>query len=204
MDKLFGQFTYPVFLYLLWVFFLLASGFAFVVGLGLSLRSPAMLRFFEAMNRWVSVRKMMKPLSVPHFIEPALMKRPALLGIVVTLTAAMSVMLLNDIPAEIFQPLFLGPMSYVSAVVVSQYTKWFLLIGNGLCILIGLLLLFSPHWLYRLENFADMWFSLRKKTQRLTQMHVGVDQWVLAHPTVSGVTLMILSVGLGFSTYARI
>lgn len=204
MDNLLGQFSYPVFLYLLWVFFLIVSVFGLVVGLGLMTRSAVMFRLFESMNRWVSVRKMMKPLSTPYFIEPALMKRPAMLGMMVIPGATTAVVLLNDIPAEIFQPVFLGPMSYGSAVVLSQYTKDFLLIGNGICVLVGLLLLFAPRLLSRLENYADMWYSVRKRTQTLSQMHIEVDQWVLAHPTVSGITLTILSFGLGSSMYARL
>lgn len=204
MDKLFGQFSYQVFLYLLWVFLLFGSVLGVIVGSGLLLRSHAMLRFLEFMNRWVSVRKIMRPLSVPHYIEPVLMKQPARLGAFVTPGATTAVVLLNDVPAQVFQPIFLWPMGYGPAVTLSQFTKWFLLVGNELCIILGLLLLLAPHWVSRLENYTDKWYSLRKRTKPLYQMHNEVDQWVLAHSTVCGAMLSIISLGLGFSMYARI
>lgn len=204
MDTLSSQLSYPVLLYLLWVFFLIASTFGLIVGLGLALHSPAMLRFINFMNRWVSVRKMMKPLVIPHFIEPVVMKQPTRLGMVITPGATTAVMLLNAIPAESLQPIFLGPMTYGSAVVLSEYTKWFLLISNGLCIVVGLLLLFAPHLITRLQRYTDTWHSVRKHTKPLTQMHLEVDQWVLAHSTIAGLTLIALSLGLGFTMYGRI
>ena len=146
----------------------------------------------------------MKPLEIPRLIEPVLLKHPGRLGIGIILGAVTSIYLLMDIDAEIFQPMFLGPFSYFSAVVLAGYTKSFLLIGNGICMAVGLLLLFLPHRLSSIEAYTDQWYTLRKQTRPLDQMHHGVDKWVLAHPTIFGITLSIMSLGMGASMYARI
>ena len=204
MQTFFSQTSYQVFLHMLWVFFLIGSLFGLAVGLGLATRSPIMLRACKVMNRWISVRQLMKPIAQPYFVEPVLMKRPVLLGSVITPCALTSAFLINELPADAFQPVYLGLMNSLSAEAVSHYTKWFLLIGNALCILIGVSLIFAPQILSRLERYTDFWFSLRQRTKVLAEMHHQPDEWVLAHPTISGITLIVLSLGLAVVMSLRI
>lgn len=204
MSSILSQISYPVFLYCVFVFFIIASIFSFVVGVSFALRNATMLRLFEFMNESYSVRRAMKPLEIPRFIDPVLLKHPKLLGVGIILGAAMSIYLLMDVDEAIFQPMFLGPFSYFSAVVLAGYTKSFLLIGNGACAAVGFMMLFLPRHLSGIESYANRWYTLRKQTFPLSVTHHSVDKWVLAHPTVSGVTLSIMSMGLFVSMYARI
>jgi len=204
MFNIFSQVSYPVFLNCVFVFFILASFFSFIVGVGLAMRNARMLRFFDFMNKWVSTRRAIKPLAMPHLVEPVLLKHRHLLGAGIILGAATSDFLLSGVDANVFLPLFLGPFSYFTAKTLANYTESFLLIGNGICVAVGLSLLFFPLTLSRIETYADKWYTLRKQTLPLNQMHLEVDQWILAHPTVSGITLSILSLCLCTSIYARI
>lgn len=204
MPSILSQVSYPVFLYCVCVFFILASAFSFIVGVSLAMRNATMLQFFDFMNKSFSIRRMIKPLTMPHFVEPVLLKHPTQLGVGIVLGAATSIFVLGGIDADVFQPVFLGPFSYFTAKVLASYTKSFLLIGNGICVAVGLLMLFFPHLLSNIEAYTDKWRTLRKQTRPLEQMHLGVDKWVLAHPTVSGVTLSIMSLSLGSTMYARI
>lgn len=204
MSSILSQVSYPVFLYCVFVFFIFVSAFSFIVGVGLAMRNATILRFFDFMNKWISVRKIVKPMAMPHFVEPVLFKRLNLLGTSIILGATASVFLLGGVDADVFQPMFFGSFSYGTAVMLAIYTKSFLLIGNGVCVVMGLLMLFFPHLLSSIEAYTDKWYTLRKQTRPLGQMHLEVDNWVLAHPTVSGVTLSILSLGLCASMYAQI
>lgn len=204
MSSILSQISYPVFLYCVFVFFIIASIFSFIVGVSFALRNATMLRLFEFMNESYSVRRAMKPLEIPRFIDPVLLKHPTLLGIGIILGAVMSIYLLMDVDEAIFQPMFLGPFSYFSAVVLAGYTKSFLLVGNGVCAAVGFMMLFLPRHLSGIESYANRWYTLRKQTFPLSVTHHSVDKWVLAHPTVSGVTLSIMSMGLFVSMYARI
>ena len=203
MSNILSQVSYQVFLYCVFIFFIISGAFSFIVGVGLAMRNSTMLRFFDFMNRGYSARRLSRPLFVPHFVEPVLFKHSGLLGIVIIAGAVASVFLLWDVDAEVFQPVFLGFFVKEEAGILAVYTKTFLLAGNGICIAVGLLVLFFPHLLSRIESYTDKWYTLRKQTRPLTQMHFEVDKWVMAHPTVSGVTLSIMSVVLCFTMYAR-
>lgn len=204
MSSILSQVSYPVFLYCVFVFFILASIFSFIVGISFALRNVMMLRFFDFMNKGISTRRALKPLAMPRFVEPGLLKYPTLLGTGIILGAATSIFLLRDVDANVFQPLFLGTFPYFTAALLASYFKSFLLIGNVICVAVGLLILFFPHLLSSIEAYSDKWLTLRKQTRPLGKMHHDVDKWVLAHPTVFGTTLSILSLGLFASMYARI
>lgn len=205
MNSLIGHGSNLVSLNMVWLFFLVASVLVFLMGVGLALRSSSMLRLFDLMNRWVSVGTMIKQHQVPHFVEPVLIKRPILLGVFVVAGAATSVLTLRTFGAEVFLPLFLGHVPHATATILATCTKWLLVIGNVLCVLVGLLMLLSPKVLSRLETAADTWYSVRKGVSSQAQAHnTGVDQWVLANPTVSGVALIIMSLGLATAVLARL
>ncbi|MBI5006649.1 MAG: hypothetical protein HZB95_05925 [Nitrosomonadales bacterium] len=197
MNSLLSQVSYPVFLYMTFQFFLIASVFSFFVGIALALRSQKALRFFDLMNRWVSVRKMMKPLSEPHYIEPALLKRRAILGTTIMAGGLVSILLLANADLTPTLSLFEGSLTDSEITGVAGNLKGFLLVGNVVCMLVGALVLFSPHVLTSIEGYTDRWFTMRKTMQPLDKMHMDVDCWVLKHPTSAGISLSILSLSAG-------
>lgn len=204
MSSIISQVSYPVFLYCVFLFFIFVSIFSFIVGISFALRNDTMLRLFEFMNKGFSTRRAIKQFAMPRFFEPVLLKHPSQLGGGIILGAVASIFLLRDIDADVFQPVFAGRFSYEAAAILSIYTKSFLLIGNGICVVVGLLILFFPHLLSSIEAYTDKWLTLRKQTRPLDQMHHDVDKWALAHPTVFGATLSILSLGLFATMYVRI
>ena len=204
MSSILGQIHYPVFLYCVILFFVLGSIFSFIVGVSYAMRNVTMLRIFDYLNKRISTRRMLKPIAMPRYIEPVLLKRPNLLGAGIILGAASSIFLLIGADANVFQHVYRGQFSYGVAEILSAYTKTFLLIGNGICVAVGLLILFFPHLLSSIEAYTDKWLTLRKQTRPLDQMHYGVDKWAMAHPTVFGTTLSILSLGLFATMYVRI
>ena len=109
MFNIISQISYPVFLYCVFVFFILVSVFSFIVGISLLVRNATMLRFFDFMNTWVSTRRAIKPLAMPHFVEPMFLRHHRLLGSSITLGAAASISLLMNIDSDALLPLFFGP-----------------------------------------------------------------------------------------------
>ena len=204
MSNLIGQVSYPVFVSGVFVFFILASIFSFVVGVGLTMRSATMFKFFNFMNKSYSTRRIMKPLTSPHFVEPVLLKHPIVLGAGIILGAVISIVLLKEVDSVVFAPMYSESFSNETAQILANYTHRFLLVGNALCIIVGVLLLFFPKVLTTVEGYTDKWYTLRKQTRPLHEIQFDVDHWVLQHPTVSGVTLSLLSLGLGISMYVRL
>jgi hypothetical protein len=204
MYNILGQVSYPVFVSGVFVFFIIASVFSFIVGVGLATRSATMMRFFNFMNKGYSTRRLIKPLTEPHYVEPVLLKHPTILGTAIILGAITSIVLLMGVDDIVFLPMYSGSFSKEAAGVLADYTHSFLLIGNALCVIVGAMLLFFPHVLSTVESYTDKWYTFRKQTRPLHESYLEIDQWVLAHPTVSGVTLSVLSLGLGISMYVRI
>lgn len=204
MNSVLSQVSYPVFVSGVFVFFIIASLFSFIVGIGLALRSDTMLRFFTFMNKGFSARRVMKPLTMPHYVEPTLLRHPRMLGMGIIFGAITSILLLKGVDADVFRPVFIDNFDSDTTDILAGYTKSFLLYGNVLCVLVGVLVWFFPHLLSTVEAYTDKWYTLRKKTRPLYQPHLEVDKWVLAHPTVSGITLSVLSLGLSVSMYVRL
>lgn len=203
MNAMSGHVSSPVFLHMVWIFLLVTSLLVFFMGVGLTLRIPAMMRLFDLMNRWVSVRNIVRHLSETEVsVEP--LRRPVFLGIVIVAGAAASVFILKDYPLEAFVPLFMGKVPIATAVTLSTMTKSLLVIGNIICLLVGVLMLFFPALLSRIEGVADSWYSVRKQMPPIAKTHVEVDKWVLSHPTVSGIALMVMALGLAVSVLSRI
>ena len=204
MYQLISQVSYPVFVSCIFVFFILASIFSFVVGVGLAARNPAVLRFFSFMNKGFSTRRLIKPLTMPRYIEPVLLKHSLQLGVCIIAGAITSIWLLKDVDDIVFLPIYSGSFSRETATILADYTHSFLLAGNALCLHVGVMLVFFPRVLSIIESYTDKWYTFRKQTRPLHMPYVEVDKWVLAHPTVSGITLSLLSLGLGVSMYVRL
>jgi hypothetical protein len=204
MYNLLGQVSYPVFIACVFIFFILASIFSFIVGIGLATRNARMLRFFDFMNKRVSTRKLTKPFTSPHYIEPVLLKRPAILGAGIILGAITSILLLAGYDAIVFLPVYSQAFENETANILAGYTRAFLLIGNGLCIGVGGLMLFYPEKLKSIGHYTDKWITIRKPTRILHEPVLDVDKWVMSNATVAGITLSILSLGLGIWMYMRL
>ena len=204
MYNLLGQVSYPVFLAGVFVFFILVSIFSFIVGIGLATRNARMLHFFDFMNKRVSTRQLMKPLAAPHFIEPVLLKRPALLGGSIMVGAIISILLLRGYDAIVFQPMYSGMFSFETSYILAGYTRAFLLIGNGLCIGVGGMLLFYPEKLHTIGHYTDKWMTFRKQTKPLNVTFFDTDKWVMANATIAGITLSVVSLGLGIWMYMHL
>jgi hypothetical protein len=204
MNHLISQVSYPVFLYLTFLFFLIASVFSFVVGVALAVRSQKALRAFDSLNRWVSVRKMMRPLMMPHNVESTLMKRRVVLGSVIAGGSLVSILLLVGTDLTPALSLFEGSLTQAQIAGVADNLEMFMLAGNAACLLVGGLILFSPQTLLAVENYTDRWLTLRKTMQPLEKMHMEVDCWVLKHPTSVGIALTLLSLSAGMLMYNQL
>lgn len=202
MNQLLSQVSYPVFLYMTLQFFLIASVFSFLVGVGLALRSPRVMRWFDAMNYWISVRKMIKPLTTRHEIEPTLMRRPVWLGGAIIAGSATALYLLQGVDLRPALLLFDSSLNYLEIGGIADNLKTFLVVGNALCLIAGLLTLFFPHTMTVVERYTDHWYTARRSTKALDMMHMEVDSWVLQHPTSVGITLSLLSISLGMLVYS--
>jgi hypothetical protein len=183
------QWVFPAF----FIFLIVGSVFAFIIGLGLILRSAGLFRFFGVMNRWVPTRKAMRPVEIPRNVEEALHRRP--LGAVFIVAAGLSLIVLIrgfDIGA-IVSAFARGPSPMVIEI-AARAVKWILLAGDVFAIIVGIALFATPQPLAALEARVNQWYSVRKYDRNIDRVHMGVDGWAQTYPRAIGWSFVILSV----------
>lgn len=175
---------------------LVAAGAGVAVGIGLIVSSARTLRFFQAMNRWISTRGAFRALDVPRSTEQFSHRHRrwvgwALIGGGVFATVG----LLAGFNAAAVSAVFAkGGTAHVLAIVAATL-RWFLLLGSVAGVLIGAMLCFSPGALAMLERQANRWISPRNALRGGDDMRLTLDRLVAAHPALSGWILTCTSLG---------
>jgi len=176
------------------IFLLIGSVFAFIVGLGLILRSATMFRFFGTMNRWVSLRKVMRTIEIPRDTDSALHGQSRTLGGIFVVGAGVSlVALVKGFDVAAIVSAFRPDSEAVVIEMATQAVKWMLLVGNAFAIAVGIAMIAAPHTLAGLETRANQWYSTRKYDRNADAMHMGFENWAMAHPRAIGWTMLVLS-----------
>src|SRR5262245_53002960 len=137
------QLIVPFFL----LFILIGSLGGLVLGAGLLWRTAATLRFIQGMNRWVSTRRATRELEVPR----EGLRRSRWLGAFLVAGAAFSCYFLLvrlQIPRA---ALSAADPRFAMALVIDA-TRWVLIVGCVIAFAMGVLVLFAPATLARLET----------------------------------------------------
>lgn len=182
---------------LYYVVVLLIYGNIFALAIGvLMLVSPKWLSsLFQYSNRWVSTRRMTKPLEKPRPTERAMLRYPRVLGAILLASAALIL---------IKGAIFITGMSVVdggrllagfyAGADISRSTweaTWislvvFIVVGTMMAIVVGLMSLFKlaklKHWLERVNR----WVSTRQATKPLDMPHYHLDKMIVARPRLWG------------------
>ena len=168
---------------------------AILIGAGMILRAESMFRFFGLMNRWVSMRKALRPVEIPRNLEIGSTWGPLLLGITFSFGASISmVALLRTYEVASVTAMFRGSLPPVLLEMAAQGAKWFLVVGNALAMVAGLMLIFLPDVFARLAARADHWYSARQFDKDMDAMHLTLDRWVQASPRAAGWIIIVLGV----------
>ncbi len=170
------------------VLFLVGGLMALAVGVGLIVGSAGTLRFFVAMNRWVSTRRALGPLDVSRDTRQLVQKHRRWLAVVFIAGAAFAIVGLGtrfDAQAVSFVfGLDTRPSSVASWLVES--VRWVLTVGNLTAIVIGIMLGFFPDALAALEARGGRWYSERRLVKGADAMNLSLDNWVAASPRAAG------------------
>lgn len=177
------------------LFGLAGSVLGIAVGLGLLLRSAATLRFFGTMNRWVSTRRILKPLEIPRSVGSPTAKKPRWNGLVLVLAGAyVSVVLWHLDGAKLASAMVAHGARYaVFTGILLNAMRWFMVAGGLTSVAVGVMLLFFPGAYPALEARANRWYSTRQALTGGDRMHMALDRWVENFPRASGVLIAGLS-----------
>jgi hypothetical protein len=178
------------------VLFFLISGFALLaVGLLLVVNSAAALRFFDGMNRWVSMRRATRPLEIARDTQPLVQRHRYLIAAFVIAAGVFAISgLLTQYEAKAaVRMLGLDVLRPALGLWLVDSARWLLVAGSVLGIVIGLLLAFAPEKLARIEAQGGDWYSERRLVKGADAMNTGLDAQVAARPRAAGIIIVVLA-----------
>jgi hypothetical protein len=189
------------------VFLFVVSLLGLVLGVGLIVRSAAMLRFMELMNRWISMRRVLRPLEAQVHV-PAAGGRSRWFGVIlIAIGAYAAVVLVASFDVQRLALLFKVDPRYSLASLGLEVLKWLLVAGSGAAVATGIMLLFFPRAWSALEERANRWYSTRNLEMAGDTVYMSLDRMVEAHPRTAGGVIFVLSlvaaIASGLLVFAR-
>lgn len=180
------------------VFFLVSGLVLLVIGIGLILNSAGALRLFGSMNRWVSFRRVTRPLEIPRDTRESVQKYRYPLAAFCVASGAFAIygLLAHYDVRAIQQVLGLRSMSPAFTAWLLDSARWLLIVGNAVAVAVGVLLAFFPGALTRLEARGSTWYSERKMLKDADAMRSSLDGWVSHHPRAAGGVIALFALGL--------
>jgi hypothetical protein len=189
-------------LYYLIVLLIIGNVFAFGIGV-LMLAAPQQLSaVFKFSNRWISTRKLTRPLEKPRQTERAMLRHPRMLGAILLASAALilikgTIFVTGMSAAEggrLLARLY-GNAGNSGGLWESLWISLvaFIMLGALTAVVVGLMSLFRLDQLRRWAGSINRWVSTRKLTKPLEKPHYHLDKLVLAQPRLWGGVITVLA-----------
>ena len=188
--------------YYLILFLIFGNLFAFFIGV-LMLAAPQRLGdLFRISNRWISTRRMTKPLAKPRQADRAMLRYPRVLGAIMLASAALilikGIIFISGVSAADGGRLLARLYSGVNLSAVAWEVIWvtlitIILLGAILAIAVGLMSLFKLGKLKHWAESANRWVSTRQLTKPLDMPHYHLDKMVSAKPQLWGGVITVLA-----------
>lgn len=173
------------------VFFFMSSIACLAVGIALVARQQTVMNWGTRLNRWISTRRLMRPLEKPRDIHRIIYRRHPLVGGIIVIAAAYVIyFLFRGFSPEPFVFLLrrFVPEPAINWLVVSFW--WLTLIAQVFAIFIGAIMFARPSALKGIEAIANKTFSAREMGKFWETMNTEPDRIVMNHPKLIG-TLII-------------
>lgn len=189
---------------LYYMILLLICGNLFALFIGvLMLVSPRWLSgFFNLTNRWISTRRMTRPLETPLPTDRAMLRYPRVLGAIMLASAALilvkGAIFISEVSVadggRMLARLYSGTKMSGGA----WETLWLgliivIIVGAVLAILVGAMSFFRLGKLERWAENVNRWVSTRQLTKPLDMPHYPLDNIVRANPRLWGGVIAVLA-----------
>jgi hypothetical protein len=188
--------------YYLILFLIFGNLFAFFIGV-LMIAAPQRLgNLFRISNRWISTRRMTKPLEKPRQADRAMLRYPRVLGAIMLASAALilikGIIFISGVSAADGGRLLARLYGGVNLSAVVWEVIWvtlitIILLGAILAIVVGLMSLFKLGKLKHWAESANRWVSTRQLTKPLDMPHYHLDKMVSAKPQLWGGVITALA-----------
>jgi hypothetical protein len=192
MQQLLNQIVVPAAL----VFLMVGGAAGVTLGLGLVFNSTLVMRMGTRLNQWVSFRQVLKPMEITRDTWQLVERNRRWLAIAIAVGGIYTIVQLRliDSPATAARLAERWHVSTAGAAWLVQSALWFLVLGNVLAILTGLMLGFVPTTLARIDAIANRWISTRNALRSANASNSTVDQLAARWPRVAGALICVFSV----------
>jgi hypothetical protein len=188
--------------YYLILFLIFGNLFAFFIGV-LMIAAPRRLGdLFKISNRWISTRRMTKPLEKSRQADRTMLRYPRVLGAIMLASAALilikGIIFISGVSVadggRLLTRLYTGVnLSAVAWEVIWATLITIILLGAILAIAVGLMSLFKLGKLKHWAESANRWVSTRQLTKPLDMPHYHLDKMVSAKPQLWGGVITALA-----------
>ena len=189
-------------LYYLILFLIFGNLFALFIGV-LMIAAPQRLGdLFKISNRWISTRRVTKPLEKPRQADRTMLRYPRVLGAIMLASAALilikGMIFISGVSTADGGSLLARLYSGVKLSAVAWEFIWvtlimIILLGAILAIVVGLMSLFKLGKLKHWAESANRWVSTRQLTKPLDMPHYHLDKMVSAKPRLWGGVITALA-----------
>jgi hypothetical protein len=165
----------------------IASVLSLAFGIAMVLGSTWSMRLSANMNRWVSTRKMLRPLEVRRDIQRQVYQRHPLIGAILLIGAAFVLyfLFLRYDPVA-FQRVFKGSLPAQTLDWLLQSLWWIVLVTNIFGMAVGAVMVTRPSLLKGIESWADRVYSTREVGKFWETMNHQPDRFVQNYPRLFG------------------
>ncbi|MDO8704845.1 MAG: hypothetical protein Q7J84_07865 [Sulfuricaulis sp.] len=182
-------------LYYLILLLIFGNLLAFFIGV-LMVTAPARLNnLFRISNRWISTRRMTKPLAMPRQADRAMLRYPRVLGAIMLASATLilikGMIFISGVSIADGGRLLARLYRGVDLSAGAWEVTWLVLLtiiflGAILAIAVGVMSLFTLGKLRHWADSANRWVSTRQLSKPLDIPHYHLDQLVQAKPRLWG------------------
>ena len=172
----------------LYILLLLGVALGLLVGILLLIDSQRVLRWNAYLNRWISTGESLRVLDQPHDLNRIVYRWHRILGLVVLAAAlyALDVLVFN-IQTRALVHIFRDLANPATLQLFAESVRWFLVAGNVLAILVGMILVLRPSLLKGVEGWTDRRYSPRLSIPNLDEPRYQPDEFVRAHLRLAGI-----------------
>jgi len=172
----------------LYILLLLGVALGLLVGILLLIDSQRVLRWNAYLNRWISTGESLRVLDQPHDLNRIVYRGHRILGLVVLAAAlyALDVLVFN-IQTRPLAHIFRDLANPATLQLFADGARWFLVAGNVLAILVGMILVLRPSLLKGVEGWTDRQYSPRLSSPNLDEPRYQPDEFVRAHLRLAGI-----------------
>lgn len=177
-------------------FLLAGSLLGVAIGAGLLARSARAHALMSALNRWVSMRRVLRPVELPR--ESG--KGGRGLGVVLAVAGGYSLFVLAPSSAARLAAMLRFGSASPLALIAIESAKWLLVVGCAVSVAIGIMMVFFPRAWRAVEERANRWYSSRQLALGGNDMHVPLERLADTYPRAAGGVILALSIASAVAT----